>query len=136
MITKQLLQNIRNQINPQLEAINKKSSDFSLRLGNCTYDSDIATFKLEVCSVEKGSVITKELSSLRQTYSIYGLTEADLTKEFATSRGKARLCGLKPRAEKCFIFEILDGQNKGKKYVTKLEAIKTYLGKTKGLIST
>lgn len=129
MITKQLLQNIRSQLDPQLEAINKASAEFSLRLGNCTYNADTATFKLEVCSVEKGSVVTKELSTLRQNYSLYGLNEGDLTKEFNSSRGKARLCGLKPRADKCFIFEVLEGAQKGKRYVTTKEAIINLLGK-------
>lgn len=127
MITKETLAQIRHQINPVLDALNKKNKDFRLGLGNCTYNSDTATFRLEVQSIDGGEVVTKELSSLRFSYSLYGLSEEHLIKEFQTGRGKSRLVGLKPRANKCFIFEVIEGLNKGKRYVTDTETIKKYL---------
>jgi len=127
MITKQTLTQIRGQIDPFLETLNKGNKEFRLRLGNCTYSSDTATFKLEVQSIDGGEVVTKELSSLRLSYSLYGLSEEHLTKEFQTGRGKSRLVGLKPRANKCFIFEVIEGLNRGKRYVTDTLTIKRYL---------
>ena len=128
MITKQILAQIRGQIDPLLKTLNTTNNkSYHLRLGNCTYNSDTATFRLEVQSVQGGEVVTKHLSSLRQNYSLYGLSEEHLTKEFQTNRGKSRLVGLKPRATNCFIFEVIEGLNQGKQYITDTTNIKKYL---------
>lgn len=131
MITKDTLSIIRNQIDPLLEELNRVNKQFNLKLGNCTYNADTATFKMEVRSVEAGGeIVTKELADLRFSVrnNFDGLKEEHLTKEFKTSKGTARLCGYRGRATKSFVFEVLDGVNKGKKFVTDRKGIQFYLG--------
>jgi hypothetical protein len=131
MINKDTLNIIRNQIDPLLAELNKVNKQFNLKLGNCTYNADTATFKMEVRSVEEGGeIVTKDLSDLRSIvrHGFDGLKEEHLTKEFKTSKGTARLCGYRGRANKSFVFEVLDGVNKGKKFVTDTKGIQFYLG--------
>ena len=130
MITKDTLSIIRNQIDPLLEELNRVNKQFNLKLGNCTYNADTATFKMEVRSVgEGGEIVTKELADLRFSVrnNFDGLKEEHLTKEFKTPKGTARLCGYRGRATKSFVFEVLDGVNKGKKFVTDRKGIQFYL---------
>ena len=131
MITKEILNKIRSQIDPLLDGLNKDNQQFNLRLGNCTYNPDTATFKLEVRSVTmSGEIVTKESSDLRAYVmaGISGMREEHLTKEFWTARGKSKLVGLKSRANKCWVFEVIEGQNKGKQYVCDTINIKRYMG--------
>jgi hypothetical protein len=66
MINKDTLNIIRNQIDPLLAELNKVNKQFNLKLGNCTYNADTATFKMEVRSVEEGGeIVTKDLADLR-----------------------------------------------------------------------
>jgi len=86
---------------------------------------------MEVRSVEEGGeIVTKDLADLRSIvrHGFDGLKEEHLTKEFKTSKGTARLCGYRGRANKSFVFEVLDGVNKGKKFVTDTKGIQFYLG--------
>jgi hypothetical protein len=131
MINKELLNKIREQINPLLQDLNNGNKEFNLQLGNCTYNPDTATFKLEVRSIgSTGEIVTKELADLRNfaSYGLHGLKQEHLTKEFKTSRGTARLCGYRAKATKSFVFEVLDGVNKGKRFATDTKGIQFYLG--------
>ena len=131
MINKELLNKIREQINPLLQDLNNGNKEFNLQLGNCTYNPDTATFKLEVRSIgTTGEIVTKELADLRNlvSYGLHGLKQEHLTKEFKTSKGTARLSGLKQRSAKSFVFQVIDGVNNGKKFVTDLKGIQFYLG--------
>ena len=131
MINKELLNKIREQINPLLQDLNNGNKEFNLQLGNCTYNPDTATFKLEVRSISStGEIVTKDLADLRSIvrHGFYGLKEEHLTKEFKTAKGTARLCGYRGRATKSFVFEVLDGVNKGKRFVTDTRGIQFYLG--------
>lgn len=131
MITKDTLNIIRNQIDPLLAELNKVNKQFNLKLGNCTYNADTATFKMEVRSVgEGGEIVTKELADLRFSVrnNFDGLKEEHLTKEFKTSKGAARLCGYRSRCAKSYVFQVIDGVNKGKRFVTDTKGIQFYLG--------
>ena len=131
MINKELLNKIREQITPLLQDLNNGNKEFNLNLGNCTYNPDTATFKLEVRSISStGEIVTKELADLRSIvrHGFDGLKEEHLTKEFKTPKGTARLCGYRGRATKSFVFEVLDGVNKGKRFVTDTKGIQFYLG--------
>ena len=131
MINKELLNKIREQINPLLQDLNNGNKEFNLQLGNCTYNPDTATFKLEVRSISStGEIVTKDLADLRSIvrHGFDGLKEEHLTKEFKTAKGTARLCGYRGRATKSFVFEVLDGVNKGKRFVTDTKGIQFYLG--------
>lgn len=130
MINKDTLNIIRNQIDPLLAELNKVNKQFNLKLGNCTYNADTATFKMEVRSVEAGGeIVTKELADLRFSVrnNFDGLKEEHLTKEFKTSKGTARLCGYRSRCAKSYVFQVIDGVNNGKKFVTDLKGIQFYL---------
>jgi hypothetical protein len=74
--------------------------------------------------------VTKDLADLRFSVrnNFDGLKEDHLTKEFKTPKGTARLCGYRGRANKSFVFKVLDGVNKGKKFVTDTKGIQFYLG--------
>lgn len=131
MINKELLIKIREQIDPLLQDLNNGNKEFNLQLGNCTYNQDTATFKLEVRSIgTTGEVVTKELAGLRSYVSCGGtaLRPEHLTMEFKTPKGTARLCGFKHRSEKSFVFQVIDGVNKGKRFATNMANIKIYLG--------
>lgn len=131
MITKDTLSIIRNQIDPLLAELNKVNKQFNLKLGNCTYNADTATFKMEVRSVgEGGEIVTKDLADLRFSVrnNFDGLKEEHLTKEFKTPKGTARLCGYRSRCAKSYVFQVIDGVNNGKKFVTDLKGIQFYLG--------
>ena len=131
MINKQLLNKIREQITPLLQDLNNGNREFNLQLGNCTYNPDTATFKLEVRSISStGEIVTKDLADLRfyARNNFDGFKEEHLTKEFKTAKGTARLCGYRGRATKSFVFEVLDGVNKGKKFVTDRKGVQFYLG--------
>ena len=131
MINKELLNKIREQINPLLQDLNNGNKEFNLQLGNCTYNPDTATFKLEVRSISStGEIVTKDLADLRNlvSYGLHGLKQEHLTKEFKTAKGTARLSGYRGRATKSFVFQVLDGVNKGKQFVTDTKGIQFYLG--------
>jgi len=131
MINKDILNKIRSQIEPLLRDLNNGNKEFNLNLGNCTYNPDTATFKLEVRSVgTSGEIVTKELVDLRYSArnGFDGLNEKHLTQEFKTPKGTARLCGYRSRRAKSFVFEVIDGVNKGKRFVTDRKGIQFYLG--------
>ena len=131
MINKQLLNKIREQITPLLQDLNNGNKEFNLQLGNCTYNPDTATFKLEVRSISStGEIVTKDLADLRSIvrHGFDGLKEEHLTKEFKTPKGTARLCGYRSRCAKSYVFQVIDGVNNGKKFVTDLKGIQFYLG--------
>ena len=131
MINKELLNKIREQITPLLQDLNNGNKEFNLQLGNCTYNADTATFKLEVRSISStGEIVTKDLADLRFSVrnNFDGLKEEHLTKEFKTSKGIARLCGYRSRCAKSYVFQVIDGVNKGKRFVTDTKGIQFYLG--------
>jgi len=131
MINKDILNKIRSQIEPLLRDLNNGNKEFNLNLGNCTYNPDTATFKLEVRSVgTSGEIVTKDLADLRFSVrnNFDGLKEEHLTKEFKTPKGTARLCGYRSRCAKSYVFQVIDGVNNGKKFVTDLRGIQFYLG--------
>ena len=86
---------------------------------------------MEVRSVEEGGeIVTKDLADLRFSVrnNFDGLKEEHLTKEFKTPKGTARLCGYRSRCAKSYVFQVIDGVNNGKKFVTDLKGIQFYLG--------
>ena len=88
-LNKVTLKEIRTQIQSKL---NELDLGLKLELGNCSYDTDNATFKLNVL-VEGGK--TKAEQDLEMIASIRGL---DLTKIWSEGTHKFKLNGFKNRA--------------------------------------
>jgi hypothetical protein len=108
---KATLLRVREQLNPILEAASKDIG-LKMTLGNCTFRSTSATFKLEVAEVgETGEAMTKEAQDFVSYCATLGLKKEHLFKEFKHPLGGTlKIIGYKPRAKKYPILYSYRGQ--------------------------
>ena len=122
---RQKVLSIRDKLNEVLKEAGKDLG-VELRLGNCTYYNNNATFKLEVAEIgEDGEVHTKEAEDFRARAFMYGLQPEDLGKDFRDFTGKKfTITGLKPRSKK---YPILAKDEDGETYKLPTEMVKACL---------
>lgn len=98
-ITKPQLATLRAAITAALASVH--IDGLSINLGNCSYTTSSATFKLEVKTVAaNGLLVGKEAEAFKVNAHSYGLDAGDLFKEILVGGRPFVLTGLNPRASK------------------------------------
>ena len=121
-LNKTNIEQVRNLIASKLEEISTETG-MQITLGNCSYTSENATFKLEVATLsEDGEAMTKEAKDFK-THATMGWanTEAGevkpewLFQTFTDSRNEEyKVVGYKPRSKKYPM--LVASTSNGKKY--------------------
>ena len=105
------LQRVRDYLNPLLEDASEKLG-VKLTLGNCTFRSTSATFKLEAADLsETGEAMTKEAQDFLAYCHTIGLKKEHLFMELKHPLGGSlKIIGFKPRASKYPLLYRYNGQ--------------------------
>ncbi len=96
--------NIREELNSMDFSELEQKFGVAVSFGNCSYDSNSATFKLVLNNIsEDGEVFDKAANAFKTQAKFYDLDPDDLGKEFVDkyqNNEVFRIVGLKPRAHK------------------------------------
>lgn len=99
MINQQTLRLLREDIESTLQSVEKKHN-IKLELGNCTYSTDYATFKLKVATITTdGKVVSKEVSDFEKYAELCNIKK-QLGDIFTYQNHKYEIIGLKTRSHK------------------------------------
>ena len=97
---KRNLREIRQRLEVAVSLIADETG-LNIKVGSCRYRDDSATFKLEVCTVDKdGNSFDEDAANFKVFAEDVGLKETDLGKTFISNRTLYTITGLKPRARK------------------------------------
>lgn len=126
MITKEMLQLLRTDIDAALAAVGDKHN-VVLHAGNASFSPLSATFKLEVSPrLADGTVIDAATAYLRQNYRLLGLAESHLAQVFKIGGMACTLHGFNSRSRgKPFVVKATDT---GKRYIVTSLQVKQALG--------
>lgn len=127
-ITKDMLKQIREDINKALEPVGEKYG-VKLTAGNASYTENNFTLKLEGAAVkEDGTVAAKDAEAFKRHAHLYGLSPDDLGRKF-TSQGKEfTITGLNTKSGK---YPIIGRDSNGKGYKFGADMVKFFLSQNK-----
>jgi hypothetical protein len=126
-ITKDLLRNLRDDINTALVETSNKYN-VNLRAGNVSYDPTLgtATIKLEVLTLtDDGEKRDIPAELFLKHADLLGLNKDDLNKEITISGRKFTVSGYKPKSRKNCI--LIKDVHSGKTFVTDIQTVKRQL---------
>ena len=116
---------LRTEINDALKALGVKYG-VSIKAGNASYNSELATFKLELTTLGQGGAVeTKEAKDFKSHASMYGMKADDLGKTVTIQGRQCQITGLKPRSRNCIIGKDLSSS---KSFKLPLAGVKKSLG--------
>lgn len=125
MIDRQFLRNLRPEIESALKEIGERHN-ISLALGNASFTSNNATFKLEIATVgDNGEVNSKEVNHFKSFAASYGLSPDDLGKEISMGGKRFIITGLNTNAPKNPIK--MEEVGTGRKYKSPIGPVKAAL---------
>lgn len=91
---------LRSELSEALAKIGEKHG-IAVRLGNCKFTEDNATFKLEVATrANTGEVMSKDAVAFKSHAVLFGVKPEDLGRTFAFNGRNFTLTGLNPRRPK------------------------------------
>ena len=129
MINKDMIKAIRGEINAALESVGKKYN-VKLDADACTYNSHVATFKLNVNNLsEDGNAVDEHMSYLLRMHKIFGLTEEHLNQTFKIGSEDYVLSGYNPRAR--IRDAIITKLSDGKRYTASMQTVTDILLRAK-----
>lgn len=110
-ITRPLLRTLHAEFTEALEAVAKRHG-VGIQLGNASFTSQNATFKVQVAVTGKGGVAdTREAQDFRIFASSYGLSADDLGQTFPYGGKEYTIVGLSRKSTKYPILCKRDGEN-------------------------
>lgn len=110
---KVILRKLREEIDSALKSVGEKYG-LSLRAAGCTYEPNLAKFKLEVATTKAdGKAVEKIEVDLERYREIYGLTKEDTLKVFKYHGEDYKIAGINPRKKYPIIIRPVTGGNKG-----------------------
>lgn len=127
MLSKQMLKELRADINQALESVGKKHN-VTMRAANASFDPQggTAQFKLEIVELGEQGAVRDIPAELFLTYAdVLGLKKEHLHKEITLSDRKYKVTGYNPKARKNCI-TILDSVA-NKTYVTTVDIVRRKL---------
>ena len=111
---------LRLEIDSALASLGQKYG-VNFHAGNVSYNSQCATFKLEITTLgDGGTVETKEAKDFKLYASSYGFKPEDLGRVFKFQGSDYKITGLKPRSRNCIC---IMGVNNNRAYKINPDAV-------------
>jgi hypothetical protein len=119
-IDRQFLQTVRPELETALADVAARYG-VKISLGNCTFSSGAATFKLNIATkTESGDVMTPDAEMFKLSAYQFGLKPENLFAEFTYGGERYKLTGLKPRSRFPIIAQRLSN---GKSFKLPIESV-------------
>ena len=129
-IDRDLLKNLRNEINAALVDVATKHG-ITVNCGNATYNTNQATFKLDIRAVaEDGKVYDPKASAFIKFATAYGMEPEDLNTTFTTNGDTFEVVGLDTKRSKYPI--IVKNVKTNKMYCYTAETVNRAMNRTNG----
>lgn len=101
------------------------STGLKIEVGSCRFNSNIASFKLEVATVgQNGQVNSREAEAFKREAHFFGLQPTDLGRSFRSGGHTYKITGLKPNSPR---FPVLATRMDGKGFKFPSDSVKAFL---------